>query len=335
MNHPARFGRSNSDGTVDCLLCPQHCHIADGKRGVCGARANEKGVLDSLNYELVSAVALDPIEKKPLYHYYPGKMILSIGTVGCNLRCQFCQNHHLSRYYDDGEFLQLNRMTPAQVVSAVKDSDSVGVAYTYSEPSIWAEYVIDVSKLMRDAGLKNIWVTNGYIEKEPLEEILPLMDAANIDLKAFSDENYKSLGGRLQPVLDTIRRCHEYGTHIELTTLVIPDYNDNMVELESLVKWIASVDKSIPFHISRYFPHYHFEKPSTDVDLLGEVFNLAKEHLEYVYIGNVLADSNSYCPVCGNLLVKRMGFSTHVTGLKNEGGQTFCGQCGTAAKFIL
>ncbi|OHD56114.1 MAG: AmmeMemoRadiSam system radical SAM enzyme [Spirochaetes bacterium GWF1_51_8] len=335
MVHPASYTIQNADGSVQCFLCPHHCRIKEGMRGLCGARKNEGGTLDSLIYSRISAIAVDPIEKKPLYHYFPGKMILSIGTVGCNLRCQFCQNHHLSRYFEDTVMEPLNELTPKEALKAVRQADSFGIAYTYSEPSIWFEYILDVSRLLKNEGLKNVWVTNGYIDKEPLEEMLPFMDAANIDLKAFSDKNYLKLGGKLQPVLDTIRRCYDYGVHIELTTLIVPGMNDELDELSALVKWIAAIDKTIPFHISRYFPHYQYEKPSTDIDLLAQVSDMAKESLDYVYLGNVMSDSNTYCKVCGNLQVKRVGYITETIGLNTESGTVKCGKCGTQAKFIL
>ncbi len=205
-----------------------------------------------------------------------------------------------------------------------------GIAYTYSEPMVWFEFVYETSNLLIEKGFKNVLVTNGFINPEPLKKLLPLISAANIDLKAFTEENYKKLGGRLSPVLNSITAFKEAGVHIELTTLVVTKFNDSMEELENLVKWIAKLDKNIPFHLSRYFPQYLYNEPPTKADLLNEAKNMAKSHLTYVYVGNAGGESDTLCPQCGNLLIERYGYSTIINGIKDGN----CNKCGRKTDII-
>ncbi len=323
---------------VRCNLCPHNCLISEEKSGICGARKNIGGLLYSLNYGVISGLSFDPIEKKPLYHYYPSSEILSIGTIGCNLHCPFCQNYHISRYFDNPDKDITQSSTPKDILSILENRPRIlsrplfgGAAYTYSEPLVWIEFVKETAILMKEKGYKNILVTNGYINKSPLAELLPLIDAANIDLKAFTDSNYRKLGGTLQPVLDSIIDFKNAGVHIELTTLVVTGFNDNLEELMGIIKWISDVDKSIPFHLSRYFPQYHYTEKATDIRFIEEVKRSAGEYLDYVYTGNMEGDSNSYCPSCKTILVERKGYMTSITGI--SGGK--CSGCGRKADFKL
>jgi pyruvate formate lyase activating enzyme len=329
---PARFGEQIGGGKVRCRLCPHRCVISDGRSGICGARKNIAGDLYSLNYGVVSGIAVDTIEKKPLYHYYPGKRILSIGTFGCNLRCPFCQNWTLSRFYDENHIIPESDITPNDVLSlARREGDFGGVAYTYSEPMVWFEFVNDCAKLIRDNGLKNVFVTNGYIEPEPLSELLPLMDAANVDIKAFRDQNYRQLGGTLQPVLDTITAMKKAGVHVELTTLVVTGLNDDLEELSSIVDWVAAIDPSIPLHFSRYFPQYRWHEHATDIALLDKTVELARKKLHYVYTGNIAAESDTFCPDCASVLVERKNGGVRTVGIRD--GK--CVSCGRATEVVV
>ncbi|MGA2141860.1 MAG: AmmeMemoRadiSam system radical SAM enzyme [Brevinematales bacterium] len=332
--------KKEKEPAVRCMLCPHNCLIADGKSGICGARKNEGGMLYSMNYGVISGLSFDPIEKKPLYHYYPANEVLSIGTVGCNLHCPFCQNYHISRYFDDRGEDVFNISSPGDIVSVLENRSGVfsrpvfgGAAYTYSEPLVWIEFVRETAGLMKEKGYKNILVTNGYINKEPLSGLLPLIDAANIDLKAFTESNYRKLGGSLKPVLDSIEQFIKAGVHIELTTLVVTGLNDNLEELGGLIKWISGADRSIPYHLSRYFPQYLYKEKATDTEIINEAKKMADSYLDYVYTGNMdaYADSNSYCPSCRNVLVVRKGYNASVSGIK-EGK---CSSCGRKADFIL
>lgn len=335
----AWFYETLEDEKLKCLLCPHKCVISSGKSGLCGARKNISGILYSLNYGVVSGMNIDPIEKKPLYHYYPGCYIFSVGTLGCNLKCPFCQNDHLSRFFDyNVDYNFRSPISPEDLfqtlsVSLKRSGYNVikGIAYTYSEPLVWYEFVYESSSILRDKGYKNVLVTNGYVEKEPLDKLIPLVDAANVDLKAFTEENYRKLSGNLRPVMDFITSLKEKNVHIEVTTLVVPGLNDNMEELEKLVKWLSSLDKSIPFHLSRYYPAYKYNKPPTSIDFLHEVKKMADSYLNYVYLGNVAEAQNTYCPECKNLLVLRNGYDVSIVGIV-EGK---CGKCGRKADFVL
>ncbi|MEW6308429.1 MAG: AmmeMemoRadiSam system radical SAM enzyme [Bacillota bacterium] len=283
----ARYWEALAGGRAHCLLCPQDCHIPDGRLGLCRVRLNEGGSLYSLNYGRVSSLGLDPIEKKPLYRFHPGSYILSLGTLGCNLACGFCQNWQISQADAPTEPL-----SPEQAAElAVRPQHgmvSIGLAYTYSEPSVWAEYILDTAPLARAKGLKNVLVTNGYIREGPLKDLIPWVDAANVDLKSFRDEFYRRhCAGRLEPVLGTIARLHRAGVHVEVTTLLIPGENDGEAELRELVDWLAALDPDIPLHVSRYHPAHRFTIPPTPVATLRRACGLARRKLRYVYAGNV------------------------------------------------
>ncbi len=323
----AQYYQKEKDNGVKCLLCPQGCRIASGEKGKCLVRQNQGGVLYALTYGKVAAVQMDPIEKKPLYHFYPGRQILSLGAIGCNLSCQFCQNYHLV----EGK-VALDSLSPQQAVRLAQEDNSVGIAYTYNEPLIWFEYVLETAKIAKEEGLKNVLVTNGMINPKPLEELLPFIDAMNIDLKSIRDEFYQRLcGGFRDPVLKSIERSNK-ACHIELTNLLITDTNDSTEELKELIDYIASLDRDIPVHFSRYSPQYKLNKPSTPVDKLMEAYKLAQEKLSYVYLGNLWTDEggNTYCPKCKELLIHREGYSTRIVGLKGSR----CQKCEGEVKIV-
>ncbi len=273
-----------SKDKVHCHLCPYECVISDGRKGVCGVRINKSGTLFSEVYGKTTGIALDPIEKKPLYHYHRGEHILSIGTKGCNFHCDFCQNWHISQVLD----APTTDITSEEIVRKVKELKSFGIAYTYNEPFIWYEFVLDTAKLAKENGLENVLVTNGFVNMEPLEGLLPFIDAMNIDLKSFNEDFYRKVcKGRLKPVLEVIKRSVK-SCHVELTTLLIPTLNDSENEIGRLVDWIYNnIGSEVPLHFSRYFPCYKMDLPPTSVETLKTAERIAKEKLKYVYLGNI------------------------------------------------
>jgi len=275
-------------GNVRCLACAHKCLISEDKTGICGVRKNIQRKLYLLVYGKVAAKNVDPIEKKPLYHFLPGTYAYSIGTVGCNFRCSWCQNFDISQASKQGRIFGQD-ITPKQIVEEALKTGCKSIAYTYNEPAIFIEFVKDTAELAKKKGLKNILVTNGYMTKECLDFIAPYTDAMNIDFKSFSDDTYKKYcGASLKPVLDTIKRAHKKGIHIELTTLVIPDINDSSQELEQIAKFIAKIDKNIPWHISRFFPMYKMlDKKSTPIETLKKAEEIGKKYLKYVHVGNI------------------------------------------------
>ncbi|PIZ83692.1 MAG: AmmeMemoRadiSam system radical SAM enzyme [Candidatus Omnitrophica bacterium CG_4_10_14_0_2_um_filter_44_9] len=270
--------------TVRCFLCPRFCVINDNKIGFCGVRANKGGKLYAANYGRVASVALDPIEKKPLYHFHPGSFILSAGTLGCNLSCLFCQNWSISKEIQT----PTEPMEPRSLVSRALKLNSFGIAYTYNEPFIWYEFVLETAKLAKASGLKNVLVTNGYVNPEPLAELLPYIDAMNIDLKSIRDGFYKKVcAGSVGPVLETISTSAK-SCHVELTNLIIPTLNDTEEELTELVDWIYdNVGESVPLHFSRYFPCYKMNLSPTPLSTLKRAEEIARKKLKYVYLGNI------------------------------------------------
>lgn len=316
------------DQKIQCQLCPQNCRIPVGKTGFCNIRRHQDGELIAANYGQVSALALDPIEKKPLYHFYPGRLILSVGTVGCNLACEFCQNWHISR--EQGE---TRTVEPTELVElaleAKRQHGSIGLAYTYSEPVVWYEFLRDTMPLVREAGLKNVLVTNAFLQPEPWSKLLRWTDAANIDLKGFENEYYRKwCHGQLQPVLENIRTAAEQ-IHLELTTLLIPGENDALRQVEALAKWVAAIDPGIVLHLSRYFPNYKLDRPATPVARMQEAWQIAKAHLKYVYLGNVGADNDTCCEKCGAILVKRQGYQTEAVAAQK------CPGCGAGIPIVM
>ena len=284
-----RYYKKSDDGRIECQLCPHHCRMADGKTGLCRSRKNKGGVLVSEVYGKPCSLAIDPIEKKPLYHFHPGTTCLSMACTGCNFRCLNCQNYEISQvqpsevdHYD---------LSPEAVVELCLKHHCPGIAYTYTEPLTYLEYITDTARLAHKTGLWNILVTAGYVCQEPLNDLLPHLDAANIDLKSFSDDIYmKVSGGHLQPVLDTILAMHGAGVWIELTNLVIPGVNDNRQMIRKMCRWIAANGLADnPLHFSRFFPRYKMRNiPPTPLQTLKEAEQIAlEEGIKYVYIGNV------------------------------------------------
>ena len=269
---------------VHCHLCPNECLIPEGRRGSCGIRINKDGVLYAETYGKTTGIALDPIEKKPLYHYHPGEEILSVGTKGCNFHCDFCQNWHISQDLD----APTQDITSEALIERAKEHGSFGIAYTYNEPFIWYEFVLDTAKLAKKRGLENVLVTNGYVNMEPLEGMLPYIGAMNIDLKSFDEGFYSKIcKGALKPVLEVIKRSAK-SCHIELTTLIIPTLNDSEEMIRKEVDWIYdNLGPEVPLHFSRYFPCYKMTLPPTPVKTLEMAGRIAREKLKHVYLGNV------------------------------------------------
>lgn len=319
----ARFYKKEAVNKLRCLLCPHRCFLPNNRTGICMARKNINGVLYTLNYGEVTSYGLDPIEKKPLYHFYPGSKIFSIGTWGCNLKCTFCQNWTISQQKVAAEYFEKE-----SIVELALSDDSIGIAYTYNEPIIWYEFVYDTAKLAREKGLKNVMVTNGFIAEEPLNEILPLIDAMNIDLKSGSESFYREIcSGQLPPVMRTIKQVYEAGVHIELTTLIIPTLNDRMEEIQEITDWVASISDEIPLHFSRYFPQYKMDLEPTPIETLLSAYEVASKKLKYVYLGNVSSETggaNTLCPKCKKDLIIRDWYNIKITGLNNGS----CKNCG-------
>lgn len=271
-------------------------------------------------YGVLSSVAVDPVEKKPLYHFYPGSAILSVGFYGCNFRCPFCQNYTISQYTERSA----HRISPAALVREALRANSFGIAYTYSEPLVHFEYVLDSAKAAREAGLKNVLVSNGYLNPEPTEELLPWIDAANIDLKAWNEEFYrKEAKGTLQPVLEFIRNASSR-IHLEVTTLVIPGVNDKPDEIEEAARFLASLNRKIPYHLTCYYPRYKYTVRPTREEDLEPLIQRARKHLAFVYAGNTGGGNVTVCPSCSQEVIRRMGYFTRVVGGKN--GR--CSRCG-------
>jgi len=282
--YEAMFYQKRQGLKTQCLLCPHNCVIADGQVGFCGVRENRKGILYSLVYEQTTSIALDPIEKKPLYHFHPGEFILSLGTKGCNFKCLFCQNWSISQDLD----VPTQKITSEFVIRRAKELGSFGIAYTYNEPFIWFEFVYQTAKLAKEQGLENVLVTNGFVNQQPLKQILPYISAMNIDLKSIKEEFYINIcKGSLNPVLQTIKYSHNY-CHIELTNLIIPSLNDSEDDFIKLVDWIyENLGDSVPLHFSRYFPCYKLDFPPTPIQTLKKAEAIARKRLRYVYLGNV------------------------------------------------
>ena len=284
----ASFYITEKDGKLKCLLCPKECFISENKTGVCGTRENTDGVLYALTYSKPVAIHLDPIEKKPLYHFHPGEVILSIGTLGCNLDCKFCQNHGISQDFDDLSFEGLKEVSPEGIIDICKKNGYKFVAFTYNEPTIFFEYMFDVAVMCKANGIKTVMVSNGQINEEPLLKLIEYMDAFNIDLKSFNPDFYKKIcGGEIETTKQTIETIVKQKKHLEVTMLVIKGYNDNEDEFEEMCKYLSSLDKNLVLHLSRAFPDYKMEFEITPIKLMNNFFDKAKQHLNFVYKGNL------------------------------------------------
>ncbi|MFH1149017.1 MAG: AmmeMemoRadiSam system radical SAM enzyme [Actinomycetota bacterium] len=324
----AAFYEKLENDRVACHLCPQECRINPDKKGFCRVRTNRQGTLYSDVYERILATNLDPVEKKPLYHFHPGSSILSIGTRGCNQRCEFCQNWEMIETDSPGTY-----MTSDEVAEMAGRRGSIGVAYTYNEPFMWYEFVRECAAKVRERGYKNVMVTNGSVNPEPLAELLPFIDAMNIDVKSMDPEFYRKIcKSKLEPVLETCRtaagRCH-----IEITNLIIPTLNDSDELIGELVDFVVGLGKGTPLHFSAYYPCYKMTIEPTPLATLRRAYDLAKEKLDFVYMGNVLDQDGgtSCCPSCGEVLVERDGYMTRVRGL--DGNR--CSECGNDLPFVV
>ncbi len=316
--------------SVHCFLCAHHCRIAPNERGLCGVRENRDGVLYTLVYGCPVSTAVDPIEKKPLFHFMPGTMTYSIATVGCNLTCAFCQNAEISQMPRDRGRIAGTRLSPEEVVESALESRCKSISYTYTEPTIFYEYARDCARLASKSGLKNIFVTNGFMTRETLEDIDGDLHAANVDLKSFSDDFYRKLAGaRLKPVLDSIRRLWSMGVWVEVTTLLIPGANDSTDELRSLAAFLVSISPDIPWHVSRFYPSYRLlDTPPTPVATIEAALRIGREEgLHYVYGGNIPGHSSesTLCPGCGEVVIERQGYRLGKIEIR-DGICTNCGK---------
>ncbi len=289
MMNSALYFDQLENNKVQCRLCPHNCIIIENKSGKCQVRKNVQGKLISLMYGRVSSLHFDPIEKKPLYKFFPGSIIFSIGSIGCNLHCRFCQNYSISQCNHE-ELNQTSVYTPDEIIEmAGKRVDNIGIAYTYNEPTVWFEYMLDISKAAKQKGMKNVMVTNGFINEKPLSELLNYMDAFNVDLKAFSESFYKEVtSSALEPVLQTLKQIRKSKKHLEITCLIIPELNDQPEQFEKMVQWIREeLSEETILHLSRYFPRYKLNITQTPIDVLLNLQRIAKRYLKNVYLGNV------------------------------------------------
>jgi pyruvate formate lyase activating enzyme len=334
VEEEARFWERIRESDVRCYLCAHKCVIKDGERGICRVRVNREGRLYTQAYGAVTSLAIDPIEKKPLYHFYPGSLALSIGTASCNFRCLHCQNYTLSAY--GLEDVPYRYMGVRSLIEKAKENRCDGIAYTYNEPTTWYEYTYDCSKAAHGENLYNVYVTNGYITEEPLKEIAPYLDAMNIDVKGDETFYKKVCRAKLEPVLNTCRLALSLGIHFELTYLIIPGYNDGDTAIESFCDFVVEeLGNEIPVHFTRFFPYYRMtDVPPTPYQTLLRAYTIAKaKKLDFVYIGNVLdrEHNNTFCPKCSSLLIERSTFYTNVTGLDGKK----CRNCGRRIPIIL
>jgi pyruvate formate lyase activating enzyme len=327
--HPASYWQTIKDTTLQCLLCPRKCILAPGQRGVCTVRINKEGKLYSLGYGNPVAIHIDPIEKKPFFHVSPGASVYSLAVAGCNMRCIFCQNWQISQSKPDES--QNYSLSAQEAVNQAVQSNCRFIAYTYTEPTVFYEYMLDIAKIARIRGVRNTMHTCGYINQEPLAELLKYMDAVNVDLKGFSREIYEKIGdmASLEPVLETLKAIKKAGVWLEITCLIIPGLNDNAGEIKQMCVWIKeNLGDDVPVHFSRFMPAFQLMNlPPTPLEKLEEAYNIAKNAgLKYVYIGNVPGHmaENTYCPHCASVVVKRIGYEVLGINIK-DGKCKFCG----------
>ena len=333
--YPARYYKNTVGRQVQCTLCPHFCNLLPGEHGRCQTRTNKGGKLYAHTYGYLSAVSTDPVEKKPLYHFYPGSSILSIGGLGCNLTCDFCQNCNISQP-DPDTYTQYPFRDPDDIVQkALLHRENIGLAYTYNEPTVYYEYMVECAAQIRDLGLKNVMVTNGFINKEPLRELLKYMDAFNIDLKSFRNDFYRQRAkATLGPILDTIITVASSGIHMELTFLIIPGYNDSPEEWKEMIRWIGDhCGQDTILHVSKYFPRHKLKSPPTPTRTMEMFMDSARERIHYVYPGNnPQLDSHTHCPECASILIEREVYKTRITGLTDQGT---CSSCQTKIKGVF
>ena len=333
--HEAALWKPAAKRAVDCFLCAHRCHMAPGKRGVCQVRENVDGRLVTLVYGRAIARHVDPIEKKPLFHFLPGSRAYSIATVGCNFQCGFCQNWQISQWprTDDGD-IPGDPATPEDIVAAAVRYECASISYTYTEPTVFFEYARDTARLARRAGLKNTFVTNGFMTAEALAEMAEWLDAANVDLKAWQDGFYRSVcKGAVEPVKDSIRRMHEAGIWVEVTTLLVPGRNDDAADLEAIAEFLVSVSPDIPWHITRYHPDFQVrEPPATPMASIERAVGIGRRAgLRYVYAGNVAGMQDTICPSCGATVIVRQGMGVAEMRLRGSA----CAACGTELPLVI
>lgn len=313
----AEFYKKLENLAVKCELCPHYCIIENGQSGRCKSRQNRNGKLIATNYGKTIGLSIDPIEKKPLYHFYPHSQILSIGANSCNFSCDFCQNYLVSQH-----IVHTKDMGIDDIIRSCQIYNIEAVAFTYTEPFTWYEFILDCAPKLQENGIKIVLVTNGYINPLPLEKLLPYISAMNIDLKAYDNNFYiEYCKGTLKPVLQTVRTAYKY-CHIELTNLLIPTLNDSIEDLHKIIGFVADLDVNIPLHFSKYFPKYKMKIPPTDISKLNQAYNLSKAMLNYVYLGNIDVIANTYCPNCHNLIIDRTKNKTSI----RKGKCRKCGQ---------
>jgi len=335
MKKEAAFWEKIKDESVKCNLCSHRCKIGVDKTGICNVRKNESGTLYSLIYRSCSSMAADPIEKKPLYHFYPGTKVFSMGTVGCNFKCVHCQNYSISTAGSD--FSYLKDISPKDVIKLAKNYSCQGVAYTYNEPTIWHEFAYESAKLAKKGDLYTCYVSNGFISEDPLIELSSVIDAINIDIKAFNEDFYKKYcKAKLKPVLDSCNIAKNKGMHLELTYLVIPTLNDSIEEIKKFCIWVVdNLGQDTPIHFSRFHPDYKLKDlPPTPIEKLIEIYNLSKDiGIFYPYIGNVPHGEyeNTICPNCGNLCIERNIYSITIRHLNNNR----CKKCGELLNIVI
>lgn len=321
------------NGCVECNLCPRCCKLDNNRVGFCSARKAEDDELYSLNYGEVTSIALDPIEKKPLYHFKPGSKIISVGSFGCNFKCGFCQNASISQNAAESQFIPAE--TLVKLALEYKKEGNIGIAFTYNEPTVWFEYIYDTINIIKEnekyKDIDVVLVSNGYINDDAFKLILPGISAVNIDLKAFSADFYRNVcKGEMEYVKNSIIEASKY-CHVEITNLIIEGYNDDEEEIEALSKWLSSINKDIPLHLSRYFPAYKFKVKSTSPEKMLRAYDIASNYLNYVYIGNMGdVKSDTLCPVCKNVIIKRSGYNVE-SKLKD----TKCPYCGAEINIVL
>ncbi|MBN1621715.1 MAG: AmmeMemoRadiSam system radical SAM enzyme [Endomicrobiales bacterium] len=329
LSKEAKYYEKLPSGEVQCLLCPRECLIKEGQVGNCRVRKNVNGVLESIVYAKPCSVNLDPIEKKPLFHFLPGTPSLSIATVGCNLRCVFCQNWSISQVEPDD--VRYTKLFPEDIVKIAKDKGAPSISYTYSEPTSFFEYMYDCSLLARKNGIKNVWITCGYINQDPLKELCTVLDAANVDIKGFYNKTYRWIAGaKIDPILETLKTLKEKGVWLEVGYLVIPTVNDSDEEIDAMLEWfIQNLGPDVPLHFLRFFPQHKLTNlPPTPITTLEKIYEKAKKSgINYVYIGNVPGHkaNHTYCPKCKKMIIERKGYFLKQFNIKN-GRCKYCGQ---------
>ncbi len=327
MNIEPLFFKKETNNEISCSLCPHRCRLKPGGRGICGVRTNHQGEMELPYAGCVSAIAMDPVEKKPLFHFYPGSQVFSVGFYGCSFSCPFCQNFSISQHYSTDRII-----SPEDLVKFAMEREAGMIAYTYNEPTVHIEYIIECSKQAKEKSMKNVIVTNGHLNKEPAEMLFGYMDAANIDLKSINPEFYrKEIKGNLEPVKETISIASGL-SHVEVTTLVIPGKNDSDEEIEQIAVFLSGIDENIPLHLSAYYPTYKYSIPSTPSSRIFDLVKIARTHLKYVYPGNVGNDaSDTLCGKCHSVLIERRGYSVRV----RNGDRARCDTCGEALPYLI